>query len=467
MSESDQERKGSDSGKRKHPNVVIFISDQFRWDAIGVYGLNPMDLTPVLDAVARRGVLFEKEATNQPLCAPSRACLFTGLYGTRNGVWRNGLGLAPNQPTFAESFRKAGYTTNYIGKWHLQPAANNNVNSQNHAGWGPVAPEYRGGFADLWEASNVMEFTTHPYHGEIYDRDGNPIRYSGVYRSDWLTGRAVRFLREIKHEPFLLVLSIYEPHFQDDLKRVVAPKGYAERYVNAFVPRDLRFFPGHWQSEGLSAYYGCIKRLDENVETILETLSQQGLEENTIFAFTSDHGCTFGTRNAEDKRCPQDAAILVPLVIQGPGFNRSLRIPELTSHVDLGSTLLDVAGIAIPDGLQGRSFAPLLERKIDKWRNEVFIQISESMVARALRTDQFTYCVVSPKSPGDGSKEPASDRYVEYQLYDDYADPHQLVNLAGRDESREIASRLRERLKARMVEAGEAEPVIEEARLYP
>jgi arylsulfatase A-like enzyme len=115
--------------------------------------------------------------------------------------------------------------------------------------------------------------------------------------------------------------------------------------------------------------------------------------------------------------------------------------------------------------MQGKSLLPLVERRVDEWRNEAFIQISESMVGRALRTERWKYCVVAPDK--QGGHDPASERYVEWQLYDLYADPHELVNLAGRREYRDIAAQLRERLKARMVEAGEPEPHIDEARFYP
>lgn len=102
---------------------------------------------------------------------------------------------------------------------------------------------------------------------------------------------------------------------------------------------------------------------------------------------------------------------------------------------------------------------PLVNREIDGWPNEAFIQISESMVGWALRTERWKYCVVAPDK--HGGRDPASERYVEWQLYDLYADPFELVNLAGRREYREVAAKLRERLKARMVEAGEPEPQIE------
>ena len=108
-------------GNVKRPNIVLIISDQFRCDCVGAMGLNPMNLTPNLDAMAGHGVLFRSAFSNQPVCAPARGSIFTGQYPSRHGVWHNGSGLAENATTLATALGQAGYSTNYIGKWHLAP----------------------------------------------------------------------------------------------------------------------------------------------------------------------------------------------------------------------------------------------------------------------------------------------------------------------------------------------------------
>ena len=108
-------------GNVKRPNIVLIISDQFRCDCVGAMGLNPMNLTPNLDAMAGRGVLFRSAFSNQPVCAPARGSIFTGQYPSRHGVWHNGPGLAEDATTLATALGQAGYSTNYIGKWHLAP----------------------------------------------------------------------------------------------------------------------------------------------------------------------------------------------------------------------------------------------------------------------------------------------------------------------------------------------------------
>ena len=199
-----------------------------------------MNLTPNLDGMARQGVLFRSAVSNQPVCAPARACIFTGQYAEKHGVWRNGFGLRTGDTTLATALRQGGYSANYIGKWHLAP-------NSAHDNSGPVAPEHRGGFLDLWEASNVLEFTSHGFEGEMYDRDGKPVRFSNTYRVDFLTDRAVRFLKNPGDKPFLLTVSYLETHHQNDIDKYVAPKKYENAFRDFFVPRDLRPLPGTWQ----------------------------------------------------------------------------------------------------------------------------------------------------------------------------------------------------------------------------
>jgi arylsulfatase A-like enzyme len=139
-----------------------------------------------------------------------------------------------------------------------------------------------------------------------------------------------------------------------------------------------------------------------------------------------------------------------------------MEIPELVSHVDLMPSLLASAGVAIPDSVQGRSFLPLLDRRTDGWRNETYFEMSEFMTGRGLRTPQYAYAAAVPKQP-DWRAAPGSDRYVEYMLYDLYADPYQHVNLAGNAHVAEVSRGLRQRLAERILEANGAHSTIEPA----
>jgi arylsulfatase A-like enzyme len=443
----------------KQPNIILYLADQFRWDFVGANGRNGSTRTPNIDALAARGKNFTQTVTNQPVCAPARSVLFTSRYATETGVWHNGLALDKSLPTLAEELRRAGYSANLIGKWHLaleNPAQGGSP--------GAVKSEDRGGFLDLWEGANAIENTSHPYEGTIWDRDNNPITYKDEYRVDFLTDRAERFLREKKDKPFFLFISQLEPHQQNDMHQPIAPKGAAARFLNATVPDDLRAQPGFWQSQ-LPDYYGCIEAIDASVGRVRKILEEEGLAENTIFVFISDHGCHFGTRNQEYKRSTHNSSIRVPLIIDGPGFHGTQQIPELVGLIDVAPTLLEAAGVPVPPSWKGHSVVPLLNNPDARqhWPNQQLIQISESMTGRAIRTPDWTYCVADIT----GGKEAAAKTYTEYQIYDQRADPNELVNLAGRKEYRAKADELREQLKKLLAVAGESEPEIISAPLYP
>jgi arylsulfatase A-like enzyme len=275
-----------------------------------------------------------------------------------------------------------------------------------------------------------------------------------------MTDRAKRFLRTAKG-PFFLTLSYLEVHHQNDKDTYDPPKEFANRYPNPFIPPDLRPLPGSWPSQ-LSDYFACVAKMDETVGEIRKMLRETGLDKNTIVVFLSDHACHFKTRNSEYKRSPHDSSIHIPLVICGPGFNRSMQISELVSQVDLMPTLLQAAGVAVPASVQGHSFLPLLDRKTENWRNEVYFEMTEFVTGRGLRTPQYTYAVSAPKTPAWKSV-PSADRYVEYIHYDLYADPFQHTNLAGRATHKTVAEQLRARLLTRIREATGATPAIDAA----
>jgi arylsulfatase A-like enzyme len=442
------------------PNIILYLADQFRWDFVGANGRNGSTPTPNIDALAARGKNFTHTVTNQPVCAPARSVLFTSRFATETGVWHNGLALDKSLPTLAGELRKAGYTANLIGKWHLaleNPAQGGSP--------GAVKAEDRGGFLDLWEGANAIENTSHPYEGTIWDHDNNPISFKDEYRVDFLTDRAERFLRQKQAKPFFLFISQLEPHQQNDMHQPIAPKGAAARFVNSTVPDDLRALPGTWQAQ-LPDYYGCIEAIDASVGRVRKILEEEGLADNTIFAFLSDHGCHFMTRNQEYKRSTHNSSIRVPLIVDGPGFRGAQQIPELVGLIDIAPTLLQAAGVPVPSSWKGHSVLPLLNdpEARQNWPNQQLIQISESMTGRAIRTPDWTYCVADLSG---ATKESAAATYHEYQFYDQRGDPNELVNLAGRKEYRAKADELGKQLKKLLAIAGEPEPEIVPATLYP
>jgi arylsulfatase A-like enzyme len=426
------------------PNVIVFFTDQQRWDTTGVHG-NPLDLTPNFDRMARSGTHVYNSFTCQPVCGPARACLQTGLYATQTGCFRNGIPLPPGSRTLAHSFREAGYQTGYIGKWHL-------------AGQNPVPEAERGGY-DYWLASNLLEFTSDAYDTVLFDNDNQPVKLPG-YRVDALTDAAIRFIDAHQDKPFYLFISYLEPHHQNHLDDYPPPDGYRERYTGRWIPPDLAALGGSTHQH-LGGYYGMVKRLDEALGRLRDALKSLNLSDKTIVCYTSDHGCHFKTRNAEYKRSGHESAIRVPTAFCGPGFDGGGQIRELVSLLDLPPTLLDAANRPIPGQMQGRSILPLLKGDRAGWPEEVFIQISEAQVGRAVRTRRWKYGVTAPDR--DGWNDPGSENYVEELLYDLQADPYELANLIGLESHQEVCAVMRERLLRLMREAGEAEATIEPA----
>jgi len=430
---------------RNRSNVIVFLTDQQRWDSTGLHG-NPLDLTPNLDRIARQGTHVAHSFTSQPVCGPARSSLQTGLYPTTTGCFRNGIPLPGGQRTLADHFNEAGYRTGYIGKWHLADEE-------------PVPEGKRGGYQH-WLASNMLEFTSEPYRLTMFDGDNEAVTLPG-YRVDAQTDAAIDFVSAGGEEPFFLFCSYLEPHHQNRLDDYPAPDGYRMRYESRWIPSDLLALGGSTHQH-LAGYWGMVKRLDEAYGRLLDALKSLDLLDNTIMLFTSDHGCHFKTRNGEYKRSCHEASIRVPTVFTGPGFFGGGQVQELVSLIDLPPTLLDAAQIPVPEEMQGCSIMPLLRGNGDgEWPREVYIQISESGVSRAIRTRRWTYAVTAPGV--DGRTVPGSASYTESHLYDLEVDPHQLTNLAGSETHRGLCDSLRDRLVRRMVEAGESAPAIEPA----
>jgi arylsulfatase A-like enzyme len=430
------------------PNVLVFFTDQQRWDSTGVHG-NPLDLTPNFDRTARTGTHLVRAFTCQPVCGPARSCLQTGMYATRTGSWRNGIPLSPDLKTLAHHFREGGYRTGYIGKWHL-------------AAEEPVPEPARGGY-EYWLASNALEFTSDAYDAVVYDNDGKRVKLPG-YRVDGITDAAIRYVDQQQRDPFFLFLSYIEPHHQNHRDDYPAPEGYAERYAGRWTPPDLATLGGSAQQH-LPGYWGMIKRLDEAFGRLLDALRSLDLLSNTVVLYTTDHGNHFKTRNSEYKRSCHESSIRLPAALQGPGFDGGGQVQQLVSLVDFPPTLLDAAGLPIPREMQGRSILPLAQRRVTEWPEEVLVQISESQVGRAVRTRRWKYGIDAPDR--NGNRDSGSDRYVEQYLYDLEADPYELTNLVGLTSHREAADVLRDRLVRRMTEAGEHPPVIDPAPPRP
>ncbi|MEM9952709.1 MAG: sulfatase-like hydrolase/transferase [Chloroflexota bacterium] len=429
------------------PNVIVIYSDQQRHDTTGIHG-NPLNLTPNFDRLARVGTDVHYSFVNQPLCGPARSTMQTGMYPTTTGCAINGIPLPDDAKSLAHYFADGGYDTAYIGKWHLYGHRNE-----------PVPREKRFDY-DYWMVSNLLEMTSDAYRGQIWDSDNNPIDLVG-YRVDALTDIAIRYIAQAHEKPFYLFLSHLEPHHQNHRDDYPAPVGYAERYQSAWIPPDLMALGGTTHQH-IAGYYGMVKRMDEALGRIVDALISLNMLDNTILLYTSDHGCHFKTRNGEYKRSPHEASIRVPTMFYGSEFIGGGQLSQLVSLIDLPPTLLDACDLPVPDVMQGNSLMPIIRREDNIWHDDMFIQLSESHVGRAIRTHRWKYAVTAlDASPTDAG----SDNYTETELYDLQADPHELHNLVGWETHRAVSDVLRGRLIERMVDIGEDMPTIHSAEV--
>ncbi|MFO7945810.1 MAG: sulfatase-like hydrolase/transferase [Armatimonadota bacterium] len=432
------------------PNIIVLFSDQQRWDTMGCYGQS-LDVTPNFDAMAEEGVLFENAFTCQPVCGPARSCLQTGKYGTETGCWRNNIALDLDETTLAHWLSEVGYEVGYIGKWHLASTGGPGYEEVNYR-TSPIPEERRGGYKDYWLASDVLEFTSHGYDGHMFDADNNQVDFVG-YRVDCQTDFVLDYLRSRDGDsPFFLFVSYIEPHHQNDHNRYEGPIGSKQMFGDFEVPGDLEGTGGDWR-ENFADYLGQCWSIDRNYGRIRDCLEELGIADNTLIIYTADHGSHFCTRNREYKRSCHDGCTHIPLLIDGPGFEGGLRTDEMVSLLNIPPTIMRAAGAEIPETMHDRPLQELMDGA-DGWRDDVFMQISESQTGRAVRTKDWKYSVSVPQVQAD------NDLYYEDFLYDLQADPHERNNLVDDPDYEHIRATMRQRLLDYMEEANEELPEI-------
>ena len=416
------------------PNIIFYFSDQQRADSAGCYG-QKLPVTPNLDKIAEEGTLFENAFTCQPVCGPMRACLQSGVYASQNGCYRNDIALPTDTKGIAHYLTEAGYDTAYIGKWHLAS------DSEHRLATKPTPKERRGGY-DYWRAADILEFTSHGYNGYVFDENNNRLDFKG-YRADKINDFAIEYLKKPHEKPFFMFVSQLEPHHQNDRLRFESPKGLKNKFKNYEVPGDLKGTLGDWRVQ-MPSYLACCNSVDTNFGRLIQTLRDEGLYDNTVIIYTSDHGCHFRTRNMEYKRSCHENSIKVPLVITGGAFTGGGRITDLVSLIDLPATVLDIAGAEIPEHFMGKSLTD------KKGHESVFIQISESQIGRAVRTDRWKYSVSAKNAD-----KAFADEYKDDFLYDLENDPYEKNNLIHSAEHSEIRLEMRRLLLEYMKKTGE------------
>jgi arylsulfatase A-like enzyme len=446
-----------EAGADARPNIIFLLSDDQSFGTMGHEGQSWIQ-TPGLDRLAAEGARFTRAFVTTSLCSPSRASFLTGRWARSHAVLDNLNGLPSDLPTFASELRSAGYDTAYMGKWHM--------------GWQRNRP----GFDTT--ASYVAQGV---YENGVFVLNGKSVETKG-WVDDVSTDYAIKFLREERDAPFLLFVgfkSAHTPRFPakrlldlyEDVKLVPPPntgalppyprvkemeqlieKGVAktpysvpENWVEMLSgPRKTRSADEteNWMNSNLPAYHQLIAGIDQNVARILNVMDKLGLAENTIVVYASDNGMSNGAHGIFIKRAAYEESIRVPLLMRYPPLIRpDTSIDKLALNVDLAPTLLELAGVEVPEVMQGRSLVPLLEGRDVEWRSSF---VYENFYEEPYHTPTL-YALRS-----------ATWKLVEYpgfpswtELFHLTDDPHETENLAGSAEHAETLAALRAELAER------------------
>jgi arylsulfatase A-like enzyme len=389
--------RGAEPASRR-PNVLFVFSDMQRAYSMGCYG-DPNARTPVLDAFAKQGARLDAAISNTPVCCPYRACLMSGQYAHHNGVMSNQVTFRPTVKCVAETFRDAGYVTGYSGKWHIVPAKD--------------APDPTYGF---------------PAKGTEYGS------YKTDRHSEKVTDVALKFIADKSKgpAPWLLFVSWILPH-----SPYKAPPGYVEHFDHITIPPNA---PAGASTECAKAclpdYYGMIESLDDEFKRILQALDTAGVAQDTIVVYSSDHGDMVGCQGFKNKRWPYEESARIPFLIRYPNaIPAGSVIADPFGAPDVYPTLAGLAGIPVPDGLDGVDFSSFFKGETSKPpRDYVYLEMQYAYVPwpgwRALRTRRYMYARLKDQPWLLFDLE--NDPWEKNNLVDDPAQHTLLKELGGR-----------------------------------
>jgi len=443
----------SNKQPKRKPNVVIVFSDQFRSFALGCQG-NKFVHTPNIDRLAREGFRFELGITNSPVCVPARSNLMSGEYarscvGSRINEIQGELGRDDRakfpDATIAQEFKKIGYKTAIIGKWHIDA-------KPSHLGFDESVV-----VTDIFSKAGFIKNEKDKYKVPIFSADHEITKVK-------------EFFKDNKSEPFLLYYNITSPH----MPLLDIPYKYSRMYEpakvplrenvwkNGKLPADERWFQIYmWQTfpnkkyqpvtakatpeftvKDLTAlYYGSVSWTDALVGEMMEGLRENGLEDETIVVFAADHGDMLGSHHCWNKNRPFEEAIRVPMIYRWPNeIKKGVNESQVTSLIDVMPTLLDLCGMKIPGSVQGQSVAELMKGTTTKTTLEENCAYLETPFAElAIRTPTHMYAVIMDEQ----GEKISNDKYL---FFDMRTDPYQQKNLLETGEQSEIAQELREKL---------------------
>jgi arylsulfatase A-like enzyme len=392
---------GSQALAAAPPNILLLLSDDQGYGDFGVTG-NKTVQTPVLDKFAREGISFERFFVS-PVCAPSRASLLTGRWWLRTGVWGVTQGkenMRSAEVTLAEALKTAGYRTGCFGKWH---------NGEQF----PLTPPGQG--FDEFLGFNNGHWNNY-FDSELI-RGSQFVKTQG-FITDVLTDEAIAFIEKNQSQPFFCYVPFNTPH---------SPFQVPEKYFAKYKAKGL--------SDILATVYGMCENIDYDVGRLLATLERLHLRENTIVLYFSDNGANTDRFNAGmrgRKGSVHEGGTRVPLWVQWPArFKQPRIVQEVSAHIDLFPTLLELCGVQAPPGprLDGLSLVPLLEGKTANWPERLLFTHQARGGARpelgkhdAVRTQRYRAVL-----DAEGRESQASQAW---QLYDMLDDPGEKQDIA-------------------------------------
>ncbi len=407
----------------ERPNLLFIYTDDQRYDAFsavqrehGERGRYPWFQTPNMDRLAAEGVRFRNAFVTSSLCAPSRAVNLSGRYNHLNGVASNFRSFPTNGVTHATVLRAAGYTTAYIGKWHM--------GSQRE----------RPGFDYAASFIGHARYVDPPFvvQGEDVPRKG--------WIDDISTDYAVEFIREQvgSAKPWSMVVGFKAPHgpfdpperakarFEGEQARIVpnlaSPAAYLPDAKLKPVPEGTLLVPTNLN------YFRCVSAADECLGRILDTLDTTGFASNTVVIYTSDNGFYLGEHGLGDKRSAYEESLRVPFIVRDPRLGATKRgsvCDAMVLNLDLAPTLLDYAGLTAPAEMQGKSWRPLLTGDTRGWRESWFYEYFAEKQKNSRVPD------ITGIRTADAKLIQYTDHPEWTELFDLKADPYETRNAIG------------------------------------
>lgn len=369
------------------PNIVIFFADDLRGDAVGYSGNNEV-LTPNIDLLAERGIVFNRHYVSSPICMQSRASIMTGLYEYKHGCGFRHGGLKKElwENSYPVQLRKGGYNTGFGGKFGFAVRDTlDDLADYSHKTDADLPIE---DFTDWggWVNQGKYETYKNDHLAKYADEFPHVTRALGAYGRDFIAKYAD------EAEPFCLTIHFKAPHLPDtpdpaydsifEGKVFSYPENYGEEGASHLSPqalagRQFKQFYDRWDTtyhEQLRKYYQLIYGMDVAIGMILDELENQGVADSTIIIFTSDNGYFHGSHNLHGKTMAYEEASRVPLVIYDPrndNMNQGIQINNLTSIVDVTATILDFAEVSPTYSIDGLSITPVLHDSSQKIRSHI------------------------------------------------------------------------------------------------